>query len=154
MKKVLSATLLTLILAMGAGNLYAQQAGEGLGIGVMIGEPTGLSFKSWTGGGNAFDLGIAWSVGRYDALHLHADYLWHNSFSDVDEGALMYYVGLGGRMVFDDDDARVGLRVPFGITYLFEEAPVDIFLEVAPVMDLVPSTDFDMTGAAGVRLYL
>ncbi|MDZ7772489.1 MAG: hypothetical protein U5K31_07100 [Balneolaceae bacterium] len=154
MKKVLSATLLSLILAAGAGSLHAQQAGEGLGIGVMVGEPTGLSFKSWTGGGNAFDLGVAWSVGPYDALHLHADYLWHSDFGDVDEGALMLYVGLGGRMIFADDDARVGLRVPLGITYLFEGAPLDLFLEVAPVMNLVPGTDLDMTGTAGVRIYL
>lgn len=154
MKKVLSATLLTLILAMGAGSLHAQQAGEGLGIGFIVGEPTGLSIKSWTGGGNAFDLGIAWSLGRHDALHVHADYLWHSALDEVDEGGLLLYYGLGGRIVFVEDDARVGLRIPFGITYLFGDAPLDIFLEVAPVLDLVPSSDFDVNAAAGLRIYI
>src|SRR6056297_1658834 len=52
-----------------------------LGLGLMLGEPTGVSVKSWLGTKSAFDIGAAWSLsGRNEALHLHADYLYHRWF--------------------------------------------------------------------------
>jgi hypothetical protein len=35
---------------------------EGFGLGVIVGNPTGLSFKVWTGGSSAFDAAAAWSL--------------------------------------------------------------------------------------------
>ncbi len=58
MKKLLTTVLLTVFLMFAASSLYAQDQEKDLGIGFMVGEPTGLSLKSWTGGNNAFDLGL------------------------------------------------------------------------------------------------
>lgn len=156
MKKLLSGFVLMGILIAAGTAGYAQNQQSKVGIGVMIGEPTGITFKKWSSATTAFDLGLAWSIGRYDALHVHADYLWHNAgiFAEVDEGSLMPYVGIGGRLIFLEEDARLGLRIPLGINYLFGEAPLEIYLEVAPVVNLVPDTDFDMTGNVGVRVYI
>lgn len=154
-KPVGGIVFLGILLAAGTAS-HAQNQQSQVGIGVMIGEPTGITFKKWTSGTTAIDLGMAWSIGRYDALHVHADYLWHNrgTFAEVDEGSLMPYVGVGGRLLFLEEDVRVGLRIPLGINYLFDEAPLELFLEVAPVVSLVPDTDFDMTGNVGVRVYI
>lgn len=151
MKKLLSGFILMGILFTASTACHAQNQQSRVGIGVMIGEPTGITFKKWTSGTTAFDLGLA-----YDALHVHADYLWHNSgtFAGVDEGSLMPHVGIGGRLLFLEEDARLGLRIPLGINYLFGEAPLELYLEVAPVVNLVPDTDFDMTGNIGVRVYI
>src|SRR5690625_2305144 len=65
MKKTLLTVLLTAFMSISLTTIvHAQQAGDGVGIGFMVGEPTGLSLKSWTGGNNAFDMGLAWSLGR------------------------------------------------------------------------------------------
>lgn len=157
MKKILLSVFLAAIFSISLTTLtQAQQAGEGVGIGFMVGEPTGLSLKSWTGGNNAFDVGLAWSLGRYDAVNIHADYLWHNFelFNDIESGTLPFYYGIGGRLILADDDAVLGARVPVGLNYLFDDSPVGLFLEVAPIFNLAPETDFDVDGALGVRFYL
>lgn len=157
MKKLFTSTLLALLLIFSFHNLSsAQDTGKNLGIGVIVGEPTGLSLKSWTGGNNAFDVGLAWSLGRYDAINIHADYLWHNyeTFSEVEHGNIPLYYGIGGRIVLDDNNARIGARIPIGVNYLFADSPIGLFFEVAPIINIAPSTDFDLDGGLGARFYL
>lgn len=156
MKKLLTIIISVVFLTFASSSLYAQDQDKDLGIGFMVGEPTGLSLKSWTGGNNAFDLGLAWSLGRYDAVNIHGDYLWHNYnvFQEVEEGTLPLYYGIGARLIFAEEDAVIGARVPVGINYLFDDAPIGLFLEVVPVLNLAPETDFDVDGGLGVRFYL
>lgn len=156
MKKLLTTILLALFLTLSINTIsYAQDADKDLGIGFMVGEPTGLSLKSWTGNNNAIDIGFAWSFGRYDAINIHADYLWHhyNVFDNVESGSLPIYYGIGGRVVLAENDALIGARVPVGINYLFEDSPIGLFMEIAPIFNIAPSTDFDVDGALGVRFY-
>lgn len=163
MKKLLIILLAAFISTSFTMITYAQNGDKDIGIGVIVGEPTGLSLKSWLNERNAFDAGLAWSLGRYDAVNLHADYLWHNYdvFDDVEEGALPLYYGVGGRIVFTDDypdpgdnNVVIGVRGPVGINYLFEESPLGLFLEIAPILNLTPETDLDLDGALGIRIYL
>jgi len=51
---------------------------QGFGLGVILGEPTGISWKAWTGSRSAIDGAVAWSFEKEAAVHLHADLLWHN----------------------------------------------------------------------------
>ena len=166
MKKLfLAAALLALSMVMAALSTAHAQSQDGLGVGIIIGEPTGVSFKKWIGHGRAIDAGIAWSFSENDSLHFHADYLLHRfdllTSPDV-PGRLPLYFGLGGRIKLkedndgrarNDDDVLVGVRVPFGISYLFADAPVDLFAEIVPVLDIVPDTDFDLSAAIGARFY-
>ena len=73
---------------------------SGIGLGVIIGEPTGLSAKAWLSDNTAADAGAAWSVwGGYQALHIHADFLLHSfNVFPVDPGELPLYYGVGGRI--------------------------------------------------------
>ncbi|MCK4431244.1 MAG: hypothetical protein KAW19_08060, partial [Candidatus Aminicenantes bacterium] len=57
-----------LIAVFSPGNAAAQESGFGLGI--ILGEPTGISFKNWIGSRTAIDGGVAWSFGNNDSLHL------------------------------------------------------------------------------------
>lgn len=161
--KILSISVLVLFFCMGVQNSHAQKSQDKVGIGLMAGEPTGLSFKAWTSGTNAFDAGLAWSLGRYDAINLHADYLWHNFevFNRVESGQMPIHYGIGGRIVFADDypdpgdnKAVLGARIPVGINYLIDDSPIGLFFEVAPIFNLIPETDFDVDGAIGIRFYL
>lgn len=132
-------------------SVNAQKKGDNFGIGVMLGEPTGISIKKWTGDITAFDLGAAWSLGgKNEALHLHSDFLLHKWFQDNEN--LAFYYGIGGRVILDDD-AHAGIRFPLGLNYVFENAPFDFFLEAVPIFDLTPDTEFAGNGAIGMRFY-
>ena len=138
-----------------APNLVQAQAVPEKGqkaVGVMIGEPTGISFKAWNSSKTAFDLGLTWSLQSNDAIGIHADHLWH-TWLDVDSGNLAFQYGVGLRTWFADGASAAGVRIPVGFNYLFEDAPIGLFLEIAPVIDILPDTDADGNGAIGARFY-
>lgn len=165
-KQRLSVLATVLLVVFTINTAQAQQSGNNIGLGVMVGEPTGLSFKAWTSGTTAFDAALAWSLEGRDRIHIHADHLWHNFDvfgGDIDPGQLPVYYGIGGRLILvddepdpdgDDNDAIFGVRVPVGINYLFENNPIGLFLEVAPTINLIPDTDLDADAALGIRFYL
>lgn len=126
---------------------------RGFGLGIVLGEPTGLSAKLWTGSSNAFDFAAAWSFKGDGQLLLQADYVWHSfDLIRVSSGRLPLYYGIGGRIIFADDPL-LGFRIPLGLNYQFASAPIDIFAEIVPILDLIPSTDFDLGGGLGVRFW-
>lgn len=161
-------TLMSLVVVSGlmvSGLAQAQDQGRrDLGVGAMVGEPTGLSVKKWLGNDRAIDAGVAWSFSENESLHVHADYLFHRY--DVFQGAevngeLPLYFGVGGRVKLEDNDGRgrnddddlLGVRAPVGIAYMPNSAPVDVFAEIAPIMDIAPDTDLDLNAAIGARYY-
>ena len=142
---------------------FAAAQDRGFGLGIVAGEPTGVSLKSWQGRTTALDAALAWSFAGNDFVQIHGDYLSHNfSLLKVEEGQLPFYYGIGGRLKLIDlddnkndrnDKTRIGVRLPLGLAYLFEKVTLDLFVEVVPVLDLVPETEFDLNAAIGVRYF-
>jgi hypothetical protein len=123
------------------------------GLGVIFGEPSGLSAKMWTTKTTAFDLGLAWSFSGDGNFHIHGDYLFHKfGVFDVSKGSLPIYIGLGARILFQDD-TKVGIRLPVGLEYYFDGWPLAVFGEIVPILDLAPDTKFDINGGIGLRFY-
>jgi len=122
------------------------------GLGIIVGEPTGLSVKGFLSQSSAFDAAIGWSFYKYGSTHIHADYLQH-FYSISPEVPL--YAGIGGRLKLQHggDELRLGVRIPLGIAYMPSSAPIDLFLETVPMLDLVPSSSFTWNAAIGVRYY-
>ena len=124
------------------------------GLGVILGEPTGISAKNWINRTTAFDFAVAWSFEGEDSFTFHADYLIHRfDIFNMETGTLPLYYGFGGRLKFEENDSSLGARFPIGLNYHFQDATLDMFLEIVPVMQLVPETDFKMNGAIGVRYF-
>jgi len=75
---------------------------SGTGIGLILGEPTGVSLKSWLSGNSALTVGAAWSFQHEGNLFLWADYTLHsfNITSDEDFRSLAFYYGIGGKLSF------------------------------------------------------
>jgi hypothetical protein len=120
--------------------------------GVLLGEPTGFSAKYWTTSNTALDFGAAWSFEGKGQFHFHCDYLFHNyDLIKVNRGSLPVYFGIGGRVRFDEGDNRLGLRIAIGAEYLFDEYPMSLFFEIAPIVDFVPDTEADLNGGFGIR---
>lgn len=140
------------------------------GVGLILGDPTGISVKLWTSPLNAFDFGIGWSVdgdgmGRYNnsyydynggsRLHIHMDYLWHTFDAIHSSENFPLYYGLGGRINSGDGYAStVSVRVVGGISWLPRDTPIDLFLELAPTLRLTNSSGLYLGVGLGGRYYL
>ena len=133
----------------------------GFGLGLMGGDPSGLSFKAWTGDRTAIDGGLGYSYIRYgSAPSIHIDALWHTqSVVDEGDGFLPFYIGIGGRVKFADEprgypDMRLGVRIPFGVEYVFPVFPLGLFFELVPVFNLSPWSEWwDGNSSIGFRYY-
>ncbi|MBI1804952.1 MAG: hypothetical protein HY033_12330 [Ignavibacteriae bacterium] len=137
------------------------------GLGVIIGEPTGVSAKLWTSSTTAFDFGLGWSVGgdrignKYDGyydggsrVHFHMDYLWHafDAISSTERFPLYY--GIGGRINTGAGYNSSGaVRGVIGIAWMPHETPIDIFLEVVPSLQFTSSTGFAIDAGIGARYF-
>ena len=161
MKRVLLSLAFVILVA----NSPIAEAGEGLGLGIILGEPTGISFKNRIGDDKAIDGGVAWSFSGHESIHFHIDYLIHKDGhirTDEVQGSFPLYYGIGGRLKLRDandgndknsKDSLLGVRIPLGLSYLISDMPMDFFIEIVPVLDIVPDTDFDLNAAIGARFY-
>lgn len=150
-------TFLTLIiftigLSLFFSNADAQSRPGNTELGIILGEPTGISLKMWQTNSTAIDAAVAWSFGRHESVHIHANYLIHTDL-EADQGSFMFYYGLGARAVFADDP-RFGARVPVGLQYIIPSTRLSLFFEVAPTFDLIPATKFGVNGGIGIRYFL
>ena len=125
------------------------------GLGIIVGEPTGVTFKYWLDKTSAIDAAAAWSFTSPGAFHIHADYLLHSFdlFTVSGGGRVPLYYGIGGRLKFVSDNTRLGIRVPVGLEYIFPDGKFDIFLEVVPLLDIAPETNFTLNAALGARYF-
>jgi hypothetical protein len=139
---------------------------RGFGLGVIIGEPTGISAKLWTSSVNAFDFGLGWSIGGDrigkdegypdggSRVHFHMDYLWHAFDAIHSSERFPLYYGIGGRINAGGGyDASLAVRGVFGIAWLPHKTPIDVFLELVPSLQLTPSTGFGIDAGIGARYF-
>jgi hypothetical protein len=146
----------------GGGTPFA--ANKTFGIGLMLGEPIGLTAKYYLSDSTALDF----AFGEYDRfredddLGVHMDFLWHPlSLASAEPFVVPLYFGLGGRVVGDDDgpdddDIDLAVRAPVGVALDFNRVPLDVFFELALLIELVnddSEDDVDLDAAIGVRYY-
>ncbi|MBK9029977.1 MAG: hypothetical protein IPL61_01340 [Myxococcales bacterium] len=141
------------------------EANKGFGLGIMLGAPTGLSGKYYYASDKAFDFGVG--AFRYyrqrDGLQIHVDHLWHPvSLVSNADFEMPLYLGVGFRLFDFNDDVNhdgtaIGLRAPIGVAFDLNRTPIDIFVELALVVDLFVGYDdrygADLNGAVGFRFY-
>ena len=159
----MKSTYIACLVVLVGFSVTANAQRSGTGVGVILGEPTGISLKHWMSPNTAIDGAAAWSLEGADEFQFHADYLFHN-FSALQQdlkGQGSVYYGVGGLVRFkedngkgdDNDDTEVGIRFPIGIDYFLKQWPADIFMEIAPILDLLPGTEIDLNAGVGIRYY-
>jgi hypothetical protein len=140
------------------------------GLGVVIGEPTGLSAKYWLTSKHAIDFGLAYSFNSF--VEVFADYLFH--FPGVFGASSQFttqltpYIGIGGiffgstngvnsrnnhYFTSDGSTAGLGLRLPLGIEWSPMDPPIGVFVELVPGLGIIPSTFGFLEAGIGVRYY-
>lgn len=134
---------------------YSGHAGR-FGAGITLGEPIGADVKYWFNEILAVDGALGWSFHDDTDVYLHSDVLWHNfHLIPVSQGQMPLYFGVGALARFrpGGDANQAGIRAPLGISYMFDNAPVDIFAEIAPAIDVAPFVRGEVTGGIGIRYW-
>lgn len=141
----------------GGGGGGGFEANKTFGLGLELGEPSGLTGKLFVSPQAALDFGIGYAYQNYyydDGLHLYADFLFHPTvLAHADAFELPFYIG-GGIRYWDFDfcdpqgictyrGSAVGIRIPIGIDFDFNRAPIDIFLQIVPVIDFLHGDYYD-----------
>lgn len=162
-------TVLLLIMLTICLQLQAQQMAGKFGIGISAGEPTGVSMKYWLNKKAALEGVVGYSIVNYydyyddyyyehynkrdwkykRSLYLHLDYLMHHNLVKK----LYFTYGVGGKIVFHED-VVIGMRIPLGLNYIFTEVPLDVSLDIVPVLNLLPATDFRFDPSISLRFNL
>jgi hypothetical protein len=140
------------------------------GLGIVLGEPTGLTGKFWMGK-QAVDAGLSYSFN--DFFLLYSDYLFHfpeifRSASEKWAKQFEPYVGIGGILfISTTSDPRdhtyfrepgsssvgFGIRIPIGLEWMPMPPPIGVFAEIVPGVGVVPSTFGFVQGGIGIRYY-
>lgn len=132
---------------------YAENA-----LGIVIGDPTGLSGRMQLDSQHSLDGALAYTHGHYSGVHLHATYLWDKArVLKSNEGPIFVYYGLGGRIITIDNgkhdgEVALGARAPIGLLYNFTNPNIEIFGELSAALDVVPETNVDLDIGIGARI--
>jgi hypothetical protein len=146
-------------------SLISFQSHADLGVGLILGQPTGLSAIYKPSKSLGYDLALAWSFSdHHESAYLHANRLWiQNGGLRLDSLVMDYYYGAGLRVItydthyrahgIDDPDYLIGVRAPLGFSYQFKKPPIEIFGELALILNLIESTSVDLDGGIGIRIH-
>ena len=119
---------------------FYQQTFAAKAIGVIVGDPTGLSFRV-----NRFPvLAVAWS--RDSHIHINMDY-W--LFNPKLEWPVKAYIGIGGNFQFGDNFG-IGARFPLGLQLFFARY-FELFGELVPGIQFSQDPGFDLDAGIGLR---
>lgn len=123
------------------------------GVGLIVGEPTGICAKLYLANDKAIQGGVGGAfIGG--GIMVYADFVFHPYILQTrDSFVLATYIGPGARVIQysngrEDSSIALGLRGVGGLLFDFKKVPLDAFLEVAGVLEY----DFGEGQGAGVAL--
>jgi hypothetical protein len=161
MGKVFIISLVTLAFALAT----PRRAHADVGLGVFIGDPTGLDLKLDLSRNTALDFVLGWHTWWWRderrwwgdrAGYAHAAYLVTLFAGQGRSIVVPLRLGIGGAIYGDSDDLNVGVRVPFEVGIRFRRAPIELYGEIAPMLTFLDDGfhgHLDLQGGIGVRFY-
>ena len=137
--------------------LSSSARAETLGIGLFLGEPSGLDLKVGLSARSSLDIVIGQSSykdGRTDYFHL--TYLLTPFVARGRSVLVPLRFGIGGAAIgVVDDNAHAAIRMPLQLGIRFRRVPFEIYGEIALVGVFVEEDfiDFNVDGGIGFRFY-
>ena len=131
---------------------------RGTGLGIAAGEPSGVAAAFRPNDQSTFAGVVGWSLAQ-STLHIHTDYLITFARVQPDpalELMLNFFVGAGASLDLGEwtgNTPTVAVRLPIGASMEFGEKPLDLYIELVPLMGLVPDTRTDLDGTVGIRVW-
>jgi hypothetical protein len=151
-------TLVTVLIIFVPVLTFAQS--RNYGVGIVLGTPTGFSGTLHMSEKAVVAIHAGWSLMENQRFHTTCTYQFMfpdaiRNAQGVAEKNLIPYLGIGGRLLFKDEaeetKVHLGVRIGGGIEYYVER--FGFFLELFPVIDIVPKTEMDWEGGLGARFY-
>jgi hypothetical protein len=132
------------------------------GVGIIVGEPVGVTAKLYLTDDRAIQAAVG-SAFIGGGLQLHGDYVFHPYIlQSRDSFVLPVYVGPGVRLIDyntgrDQSAFALGVRGVAGLLFDFKAVPLDVFFEIAPVLEYKFSSgagfQLSLNVGAGIRYY-
>lgn len=123
-----------------------------ISFGMAAPNPAGVSVKYWTSDTHAIAAFASWSTSTNKYI-FQVDYLTHDFTAvPIEPGAAPFYYGVGVRVKTQKGNpTQTSLRIPVGISYLMDTAPLDLFAELGPRIRITPATKFKLNIMFGIR---
>lgn len=137
-------------------------AHAGVGIGLFVGEPLGLTIKVDLKKKTALEIlaGVDdWDDDRGRDGYAHLTFLASPFVAKGESVVIPFRLGIGAA-VYDDggnDDINVAVRAPFQVAFQFRSTPVEIYLELSLAFVFIDDDGnddhLDVGGGLGFRIY-
>jgi hypothetical protein len=130
---------------------------ESVGIGLFLGEPSGLDLKVGLSAKSSIDIVIGQTSFRENRTdYLHITWLLTPFVARGRSVLVPFRIGIGAAAIgVVDDNAHAAVRVPLEIGFRFRRTPIEIYGEVA-IKGVFVEEDFikfDVDGGIGIRFY-
>ena len=140
-------------------SLPALAAPEGTGIGLTLGSPNGVTGRTWLSEETSLGYGAGWGLLEGNKFQLYADYLWNrpHTFEINEEPFALFFgggIGIRGKSGRNDGEVVFGPRLPVGVSYLFANPALELYLMAAINVGIIPSSDVYLDAHVGARFYL
>lgn len=136
------------------------------GLGIQLGTFSGVTGKFYLRQRrNAIDFAVGTAYGGTFRNSIHAHVTYHEHFPELTSGrgvSIPWRIGIGGWInagsnwvfpQYDNQGVIVGARVPVGIDFDLEDAPVQFYAEIAFDLAIIPGIAAGLDGSIGVRYY-
>lgn len=131
---------------------------QGFAVGAHFFSPTGVSAKYTLTESTAITGVVGFLLSDYfsNSFTLQANFIKNgerDQFS-LESGLLRSYFGAGLNLIFEEgSDPGFGLRVPLGVEYGIADQPLEIYMDIAPTLDIKPNTSFYLSSSMGIRYF-
>ena len=154
-------TIRSLIVFSVLGFTNLSLAQQPFGLGLVIGDPTGVTAKYWLSQSTAVDGTVGLSSSH---IHFHINHVWHKfGIFDIDKKPIDLYYGVGARMKdweretgpnrSNSSGVYFGARAPVGLRHQFRDPSIEAFVELALGVDLIPRTGVGLDFGLGARYF-
>ncbi|MBI3111317.1 MAG: hypothetical protein HYZ01_07070 [Ignavibacteriales bacterium] len=129
---------------------YGAMAQSDIGLGIYLGNPTGMTLKFGSPPSTSVDLLAAWRLD--DTFFAQGQYNFTiTTLTQTKEGTVYLY---GGPGIFLRSSSRqsdmMGFSGNFGIDWIVTRH-LELFTEISPKIGLIRSTELEITGGIGFR---
>lgn len=136
----------------------ATPARADFGLGLFVGDPTGLDVKIGLGSRSALDIVLGFNTYRDGRSNYgHLTYLVTPLIGHGDAVLVPLRFGIGAALYGTSDDLDFAVRAPFEIALRMRRAPLEFYGEIALALTLLDpgedSLQTDVQGGLGLRLY-